>query len=124
MVHFVRPAFLLYALLALSVYGSAQSCDYNISGTVTDKQSHPLQGVIVHLLHAAQGDATDTNGHFFIKQVCSGIDTLICEAIGYQQFAAYIFINSDKHIDARLSLDNNSLAEVVVMGNDCRTSIQ
>ncbi|GAA4470453.1 TonB-dependent receptor [Nemorincola caseinilytica] len=96
---------------------TAQSCNFRISGVVTDDQRHPLIGAIIRLeTDSAKGDVTDTGGRFSIHRVCPGHTLLTCRADGFSTGVAHMHITGNSTIRFSLNADKNQLAEVVVNG--------
>jgi len=94
-----------------------QSCNYKITGTVTDAQRHAVPGAVIRIeADSSKGDVTDTGGVFTVRNVCAGHNVLTCHADGFTTAVAHIDVSNDSRIEFTLSADKNQLHEVVVNG--------
>lgn len=92
---------------------NSQTKDIVVSGLVTDAASgESLPGVGVKLKGSSTGTSTDSKGRYSIK--VPGNATLIFSYIGYM--ASEIAVNNQSTIQVKLSAEDKSLTEVVVVG--------
>ncbi|QCE41646.1 SusC/RagA family TonB-linked outer membrane protein [Psychroserpens sp. NJDZ02] len=106
----------LFAMLFMCIAAFAQD-GVTIKGTVVDVEySMPLPNVNVIVVGTTNGASTDFDGQYQIK-VKSG-DVLQFSYIGYT--AQTVVVGDQKTIDVSLSVDANTLEEVVVVGYGTR----
>ena len=106
----------LFAMLFMCIAAFAQD-GVTIKGTVVDVEySMPLPNVNVIVVGTTNGASTDFDGQYEIK-VKSG-DVLQFSYIGYT--AQTFVVGDQKTIDVSLSVDANTLEEVVVVGYGTR----
>ena len=83
-----------------------------VRGVVTDDEG-PLIGASVVIKGTTSGTATDLDGHYSIS-VPSDDAVLVFSCIGYKTVER--IVGSSRDIDVRLSIDDNLLEDVVVVG--------
>ncbi|AUC74209.1 SusC/RagA family TonB-linked outer membrane protein [Olleya sp. Bg11-27] len=106
----------LFAMLFMCIAAFAQD-GVTINGTVVDAEYNmPLPNVNVVVVGTSNGASTDFDGQYQI-QVKSG-DVLQFSYIGYT--AQTVVVGDQKIIDVSLSVDANTLEEVVVVGYGTR----
>jgi TonB-dependent starch-binding outer membrane protein SusC len=102
----------LLALIPVTAYAQ-----YTVEGTVLDQSTNtPLPGATVLLVDTNYGTATDIDGYFEFESVPSGTYTLRVSYVGYVQLNRTINVNQDLNLNLTLSMDQQSLSEVVVTG--------
>ena len=97
--------------LLISLYSSAQS--FPVSGKIADGQGQPLSGVTVQVKGGNTVTTSKTDGTFTINAPASN-STLVFSYVGFQP--QEVSINRRGQIDVSLSLVENSLQDVVVVG--------
>ena len=104
----------LVSLLLTVVHLSAlaQTADRTVSGTVTDEKGEGLPGVSIVLKGTTRGSTTDVSGQFKIQVPQNA--TLTISFVGYQK--QEIVVGNRSTVDVKLTADNKSLDEVVVVG--------
>ncbi|MBD8489102.1 TonB-dependent receptor [Echinicola sp. CAU 1574] len=84
-----------------------------VKGTVRDEDNEPIPGVSILIKGTSSGTVTDLDGNYFIENVPDdGI--LVYSFIGYMK--QEIPVDGRTELDVTLSLDTQSLDEVVVIG--------
>ncbi|PWN07975.1 SusC/RagA family TonB-linked outer membrane protein [Rhodohalobacter mucosus] len=111
---------LLSALGALAVvlaFSQVAQAQYTVEGTVYDQSTNtPLPGATVLLVDTNFGTATDVDGYFEFEDVPSGTYTLRVSYVGYVQLNRTLNVDGDLNLNLTLSMDQQSLSEVVVTG--------
>lgn len=100
-------------LVCVSMIALVSYAQQQVSGVVTDANGEPLIGVSVMIKGTSQGAVTDIDGKYSIPSV-SKSDVLNFSYIGYS--AQEIKVGSQSTINVKMSDDNKSLDEVVVIG--------
>jgi TonB-linked SusC/RagA family outer membrane protein len=101
-------------MLAFSPAAFAQ---FTVEGTVFDQGTNtPLPGATVLLVDTNYGTATNVDGYFEFEGVPEGTYTLRVSYVGYVQLNRTINVNQDLNLNLTLSMDQQSLSEVVVTG--------
>jgi hypothetical protein len=85
-----------------------------ISGKVTDEQSKDLPGVSIIVKGKQQGTVTDASGQYKLALPEAEAVTLTFSFVGYQ--SQEIDVAGRSSLDVSLKPNDNSLAEVVVVG--------
>lgn len=109
---------LLFLLLFFTIGSTAFSQKGTIQGIIKDSEkNNGLAAMSVYLEDTNLGAATRTNGHYIIRNVPSGIYTLIVSGLGYQKARLDIEINAGETIEKNLVLEElvSTLPEVSVM---------
>ena len=101
---------LLLTVVCLPTLG--QTADRTVSGTVTDEKGEGLPGVSIVLKGSTRGSTTDVNGQF--KILVPQNATLTISFVGYEK--QEIAVGNRSTVDVKLTADNKSLDEVVVVG--------
>jgi len=105
-------AILFFMSLLVSLGGYAQQ-GYEVSGTVTDKNSKTvLVGVQVTNQETKESKVTDKNGQYQIR-IVDGKNTLVFSYVGYLN--QRVVVNNRSHIDVALVQQNIRLDEEIVM---------
>jgi len=103
--------------LLVAVFSSAAVAQYTVEGTVSDQSDGaPLPGATVILVDTNYGTATDADGYFEFTDVPEGTYTLRITFVGYVPLQRSIDVNQDLNLNLSLSMDQQSLSEVVVTG--------
>jgi TonB-linked SusC/RagA family outer membrane protein len=117
MSRFAKPALaILLAVYSLQLQASEERSDLQettVSGKVTDETGSPMPGVNVILKGTTTGVSTDANGTFKMA-VQDNSSVLLISFIGYK--AEEILVGSQTTINVSLSLDIETLSEIVVVG--------
>lgn len=110
----MRQKILLGCILLFGWLDPLWAQTHQLSGKVTDEQAKDLPGVSIVVKGKQQGTVTDANGQY--RLALSGADpvTLIFSFVGYQ--SQEIDLAGRSNIDVSLKPNDNSLAEVVVVG--------
>lgn len=109
--------FSAFMLLALVVFVSSEvyaQPRYQITGTVSDEFSHPLNGATVLLMNADRGTSTDRRGSFGFHGLISGRYVLRVSFLGYQSFEDTVELNRNLHLEIKLSTKPTILRELLV----------
>lgn len=102
---------LLGLLIFLAFTMSAQ--DLTVTGTVTDVEGEVLAGASVLVQNSSNGAITDVNGNYTLNNVAQDA-TIVFSYIGYS--ITEIQVNGNSIINATLTLDDEALQEIVVVG--------
>src|SRR5687767_3965916 len=87
--------------------------DITVSGTITDPQNKPLEGVSVLLKGTTRGTSTNTEGKFVLTNVpAKGV--LLISSAGYGE--QEISVNSRNTVNVTMQEQASALNEVVVVG--------
>ena len=105
----LKQLLILPVFALMSVWANSQ-----VKGTVTSEEDGmPLPGVSIVVPGSTQGDATDFDGNYVLKNVDAN-STLVFSYIGYK--SQEIQINGRSVIDVVLVMDAASLDEIIVTG--------
>ncbi|HRQ49381.1 MAG TPA: carboxypeptidase-like regulatory domain-containing protein, partial [Agriterribacter sp.] len=105
----MRGACFLFAVLMISVTGTAQSV---MTGKVSDPDGNPVIGASVNIKGKNTGTTTDTTGRFRLR-LQSG-DTLLCSSVGFD--SRQIVYRRASDLTITLKADSKTLGDVVVTG--------
>jgi len=94
---------------ALSFAAKAQK---TISGKVTDRDGNPLPNVTVQVKGTSVSAVTNSKGDYNLS--ASPTDSLVFSTVGFT--STTVGVNNKSSLDTKLSLDNRSMEEVVVVG--------
>ena len=101
-------------VLFLLVY---QLCfSQNITGTVVDQDQLPLYGATVYNSSNKKSSLTDDQGLFIIEST-EGANKLIFSYVGLKTELKVVYIENTNRDLGRISLENDSLEEIVISGN-------
>ncbi|OKS85046.1 TonB-dependent receptor [Mucilaginibacter polytrichastri] len=104
--------FLLLAFIATSAKSQAL---INLSGSVSDKQNHPIAGAAAHLLNTNYYSLSDKDGKFSFKQITKGSYILHVNAVGYADKNYSVNLTGQNQaVTIQLSPFNMQLDEVTV----------
>jgi len=89
-----------------------------ISGIVNDENGVPMPGVTVRIDGTTNGDATDLEGKYEIKNAPVGEQVLVFTFIGYKESRETVNVPPSGNVSFNkdMSLDSESLDEFVVVG--------
>jgi TonB-linked SusC/RagA family outer membrane protein len=110
----MRQTILLGCILLFGWLTPALAQTRQLTGKVVDEQAKELPGVSIVVKGTQQGTVTDVSGQYKLMVPETGAVTLIFSFVGYQ--AQDIPLAGRSTLDVTLSPDNQSLAEVVVVG--------
>ena len=96
-------------LVSISLYAQ----DFEIKGSVTDRDGIPLPGVTILVKNTTKGSTTDMDGQFVISNIQEG-EILVFSFIGF--VSKEITIQNDNLISLMLDEDLQALEEVVIIG--------
>ncbi|MEM7186733.1 MAG: TonB-dependent receptor [Bacteroidota bacterium] len=85
-----------------------------VSGTVTQKNGTPLEGVNVYLEGTYDGASTDASGRFEFTTEETGLHTLTASFVAYEPFMMLADVTQMKELKIELQEDVNSLSTVVI----------
>ncbi len=109
----------MVALCVCSLFLYANT-DSHITGHVLDTKTQEHLGFInVQLKGTTIGSTTDETGHYFLKNVPTGEQTLVFSMVGYETKEITIHIQADSTYVCDVSLDEAgyALEDVVVSAN-------
>lgn len=110
-----KPFYLCLATLLFSMQALAQ---IQLSGVVTDALTQkPLAGATLQLKGSVGGTATDRNGHFSLKKLNSGSQTLEIRYLGYAARQIAIQLVRDSVISITLVPAVKLTDEIIVRAN-------
>ncbi|HMB40411.1 MAG TPA: TonB-dependent receptor [Balneolaceae bacterium] len=105
------------ATLLLAVFSTTAVAQYTVEGTVSDQSNGtPLPGATVILVDTNYGTATNVDGEFEFTNVPEGTYTLRVSYVGYVQITRSLDVTQDIDLNLSLTMDQQSLSEVVVTG--------
>jgi iron complex outermembrane receptor protein len=91
----------------------------SLTGKITTADNKPAEGVTVLIKNTAQNTIANNDGVFEFKNIAAGNYTLVVTLIGYKDAEKEITVEAGRSttVDVQLSLSNNELNDVVVIGN-------
>ncbi len=111
--YFLKNGILLLLLFSSSfAFGQNQNLK-SISGNITDPDGNPLVGATIRVKSTTIGTTSDNNGNYAIK-VPESNTVLVYSSIGYE--TQEVYIKERSIINIQMKRQNNSLAEMVVVG--------
>ena len=120
--------YIFFAMLAGSINGFAQQHDdANLIGHVLDeKTGEHLPYVNVQLKGTSIGTVTDESGHYFLKDLPTGQQTVIFSYVGYETLELPVTIEAEKNTELNATIREYSqqLNSVVVTANRYATKRQ
>ncbi len=105
----MRGACFLFAVLMISVTGTAQSV---MTGKVNDSDGNPVAGASINIKGKNTGTTTDTTGRFRLRLQTG--DTLLCSSVGFD--SRQIVFRKASDLTITLKGDSKTLGDVVVTG--------
>ena len=127
----ILGAFLMLMLPAVCSAGEEpamkpqKQSDANITGHVVDAKTYEhLAFATIAVKGTTIGIATDTTGHYFLKNLPQGRFTLVASSVGYRSAEQTVEISPDKTIEVNFSLTEEALSveEVVVSASRTETN--
>lgn len=107
----MRKIFLIFFLLASSIYIRAQS----LSGTVTDAKTHqPIIGASVYLPQLGLGSVTNQKGDYDIKYLPKGTYYLEVKVPGYRTISNPVTLKGNQILDFKMTVSIIPLKEAVI----------
>ncbi|MFK7936690.1 MAG: TonB-dependent receptor [Saprospiraceae bacterium] len=106
----------LFTLLIL-LFSISLSAQHTLVGIVTDQAGEKLVGANIYLKESKQGDQTNTDGRFTIKDVPTGDYTIKISYVGFQTFTQNISLGDsfEKHIlNFQLNEATLEISELIV----------
>lgn len=109
---------LFYLLLFLLPVGVlSQTCSLSLRGYVKDQGTEePLDLVTVRISETQNGSITDSTGFFSLSGLCPGPYHLIISHIGCEPQTIFIELNKDSTLRLTLEHTENTLDDVVIIG--------
>ena len=104
----------IFSIMAISLVGFSLAAQNKITvkGTVLDENDMPLPGLTVMVQNSTNGVVTDIDGKYSIT--AEGNAVLLFDCMGYLQHKEPV--QKRAVINVKMTLDNNLLEEVVVVG--------
>ncbi len=119
-----RFSSLLFFLL-LSQLTSAQQCNYQISGTITDELTQaPLPYATVFIEETQQGIAADENGYYRIGNICLESVHVRINHVSCEPLRQFIKLTTATQLDFKLHHHAELLNELQVHGSTSEKSTQ
>lgn len=98
----------------LSVHSQGtEAANIHVSGTITDENGNPLQGVTIHVEGTTSGTTTDLNGRFNLEAPENS--TLMITSIGYETRQIKVG-TTDQVLNIQLVSSTSTLNQLVVVG--------
>jgi len=77
--------YIFFSFLNLTVFAKSDSCNHEFKGTIVDDEHNiGLPGASIFIKELDRAMATDINGRFDFKNICTGNYTIICRYLGYK----------------------------------------
>jgi len=113
-----------YLIIIGCLFTSISSFAQNIlSGKITDaKDSSALAGVVIYIPDLKVAGVTNAEGEYSIKNLPKGSFIVQLKLLGYSSHAQKINIKDAVTFNAKLTLSNREMEEIVVTGNSQATS--
>ena len=93
---------------------------YQLRGTISDENAHPIPGATIYLKNSTYGVATDIKGAYFME-LENGTHTLVYRAVGYETQEISIKIQESdlvKHVILKESITELNTVVVTADGED------
>ena len=103
---------LIILLFSINLFAIAMAQTFTLKGVISSTEGELLPGVTVRVKGTSVGTATDLDGAFAIKTKIG--DVLEIAYIGFKSQS--IKVRSEKHLNVVLSVDQNNLDDLVVVG--------
>lgn len=111
--------------LFLLFVSSAALAQTNVSGTVKDAKSQPIEGVYVHVLNSNLATVSDKDGKFQLINLSEGKFTLEFRAVGYASQQKEIVVGTEAgELTIQLEESTVQLEDVVVTAQKVEEEIQ
>ncbi|MFN5429821.1 MAG: TonB-dependent receptor, partial [Cyclobacteriaceae bacterium] len=91
-----------------------QSCDFTLSGKVSDEMGNPLVGATILLAKQNRGEVADENGFFEFNKLCSGKYQIEVRFVGFKTISSSVKLSANKVWNVTLQSDSTALNEVVI----------
>jgi iron complex outermembrane receptor protein len=108
-------------LLVFIVLPSLSFAANVLSGTVIDEKGRAVEGAIVEISDIKSGAATDSAGHYIIKNLPRGRYVVSAHLLGYNTMSRTVTIDGDAHADFTLRESVVEKNTVVVTGTSLAT---
>ena len=110
---------MLTALLTIAAYGQ----DAHVMGHVKDEKGENMRFVTVMLKGTALGGMTDETGHYFLKDLPRGEQTLVFSSVGYNTEERKVDLKRDEMLELNVTLTEETfmMDNVVVTANKYKT---
>jgi len=111
--------FLLTALLAMAAYGQ----DAHVMGHISDENGKYMQFVTVMLKGTTIGGMSDETGHYFLKDLPVGKQTLVFSSVGYVTEERSVELKHDQMLELNITMQEETfmMNGVVVSANKYAT---
>lgn len=114
----MKQLLLVFSLILLFLSSAAQesTCNYTLSGVLSDKQTgERLAFATIYVIELQSGVVTDDSGSFSIRNLCNGPFTLKIEHIGCHTLIRKVQINN-ADVNLKIELDHSAheLGEVEI----------
>lgn len=102
----MKLLFGLFFLFSLALTVHAQSQKANLTGTVSDKQNHPLEGITVTINELTKSVSTDDDGNYSFKKVPAGSYTITISGVNIKPVKKQITITEKAIEKLNFQLEN------------------
>jgi outer membrane receptor protein involved in Fe transport len=110
--------FIILSFFVISFQLSAQTKQYVVSGSVSDENELPIAyvSVVLKAINTSfiQGDLTDEQGKFNVRNLSDGDYLLTVSFVGYQPYTQEIEVNNNIELPQIQLLEGIELGEVIV----------
>lgn len=114
----LRLRFLLLVWALISVCAYSQTQQASVSGQITSNKNTPLENISIVLEGTQYGSQTDSVGRYRFSAP-KGEYTIVASSIDYKPYKSKVNLtNGSVTFNAVLTLNDNELSEIVVLGND------
>jgi iron complex outermembrane recepter protein len=109
----MKYAFFLSLFFRISL-SWGQSCEFKLSGKISDDNGQSLTGATVSLAKEKRGAVADENGFFEFNQLCSGKYLIEVRFVGFKTISSTVKLSANKVWNVTLQSDSTALNEVVI----------
>lgn len=122
---FIFGTFFLFFLVLSSLNSQAQAVKENLSGQVTDKQNHPLEGITVTINELGKSVSTDADGNYSFKKVPAGTYTVTISGVNIKPLEKQVTISEAvaEKLDFQLESTVKELKAVTITAAGLRRKI-
>ncbi len=114
---FMYVWFWILLFSCLPVVGQS-ACTLSIRGIVTHSTQETLPGAIIYIPQLHQGTTTNEKGVFYLKNLCPGSYTLVCQYVGHQAQSRLLTLSaSTDTIHFELAELSQTLETIQIHGN-------
>lgn len=107
---------LLFLLLLINFFASAQDCQLFLKGSVRDADNGEALGfAFVKLTDSTQFIQTNENGDFIFEKICAGTYQIVVRHIGCRDTIMMVKLEKSKKVVLELPHNEHNLAEVDIM---------